>query len=98
MAEDSQQLLMLAMGACHPGGDGTVPPWIEIHRRKGFSMCRYQNGTKTDQLYDVAGDLQQPVTLAMGACGEVTVNFFHAHLQGVDWVFVDHPSFHRPGE
>jgi hypothetical protein len=150
---------------------------------------RYQNGTKTDQLYEVAADLEQPTTLAMGACGEVgpgsasqgfhfkskislgralcplvhpsealndhlaaigglhvlqrapsrtfgswraanasgaeagfgscrwggsfphkrvffsaarpvqvTVNYHHAHRQGVDWVFVDHPCFHRPGD
>lgn len=36
-----------------------------------FHAGRYQNGTKTDQLYEVAADLEQPTTLAMGACGEV---------------------------
>lgn len=29
---------------------------------------------------------------------QVTVNFHHVHQQGVDWVFVDHPCYQRPGE
>lgn len=29
---------------------------------------------------------------------QVTVNYYHTHQQGVDWVFVDHPCFQRPGE
>ena len=36
---------------------------------------RYLNGTDADKLYDVAEDLQQPVTLSMGACGEVGAPF-----------------------
>ena len=29
--------------------------------------------------------------------GEQRVRFFHARSEGVDWVFVDHPAFQRPG-
>lgn len=25
------------------------------------------------------------------------VTYYHHHNKGVDWVFVDHPSFPRPG-
>ncbi|WCJ28942.1 Starch synthase 1 chloroplastic/amyloplastic [Euphorbia peplus] len=28
---------------------------------------------------------------------EQEVGFFHEYREGVDWVFVDHPSYHRPG-
>ncbi|XP_024995253.1 soluble starch synthase 1, chloroplastic/amyloplastic isoform X3 [Cynara cardunculus var. scolymus] len=28
---------------------------------------------------------------------EASVDFFHEYRAGVDWVFVDHPSYHRPG-
>ncbi|XXG90032.1 hypothetical protein AAC387_Pa12g1896 [Persea americana] len=29
--------------------------------------------------------------------GDHEVAFFHEYRAGVDWVFVDHPSYHRPG-
>ncbi|KAM7504879.1 hypothetical protein LguiB_003783 [Lonicera macranthoides] len=29
--------------------------------------------------------------------GVQEVSFFHEYRAGVDWVFVDHPSYHRPG-
>lgn len=25
------------------------------------------------------------------------VGYFHHTSRGVDWIFVDHPSYHRPG-
>ena len=37
------------------------------------------------------------VPLDMGACGIQEVAFFHQHSDGVDFVFVDHPSYHRAG-
>ena len=37
------------------------------------------------------------VTLDMGACGHQEVKYFHQHSNDVDWVFVDHPSYHRAG-
>ncbi|BDA44490.1 Soluble starch synthase 1, chloroplastic/amyloplastic [Coccomyxa sp. Obi] len=57
---------------------------------------RYMNG-KSDKLYEGAFDTGCRVNLDMGACGQQEVAFFHQHSDHVDWVFVDHPSYHRPG-
>lgn len=57
---------------------------------------RYMNG-KSDKLYEGAFDTGCRVSLDMGACGLQEVAFFHQHSDNVDWVFVDHPSYHRPG-
>ena len=58
---------------------------------------RYLNGTKADDLFAAAEDLGQKAWVDMGACGWQEVGFFHLHRDGVDWVFVDHPSYQRPG-
>lgn len=52
---------------------------------------------KSDKLYEGAFDTGCRVSLDMGACGLQEVAFFHQHSDNVDWVFVDHPSYHRPG-
>ena len=65
--------------------------------RKAALGCRYQNGTATDELYSQAEDLGVRVPLDMGACGLQEVAYFHQHSDGVDFVFVDHPSYHRAG-
>ena len=52
---------------------------------------------KSDALYAGAFDTGCRVPLDMGACGQQEVAFFHQHSDGVDWVFVDHPSYHRAG-
>ncbi|KAK9809081.1 hypothetical protein WJX72_009092 [[Myrmecia] bisecta] len=57
---------------------------------------RYLNG-KSDDLYESAKDLHSPLTLDLGACGEQTVSFYHVHKLHVDFVFVDHPCYHRAG-
>ncbi len=59
--------------------------------------CRYLNGTKADELFALAEDLGQKVWLDMGSCGWQEVGYFHLHRDGVDWVFVDHPSYQRQG-
>ena len=51
----------------------------------------------SDKLYAGAEDLGVTVTLDMGACGYQEVKYFHQHSDDVDWVFVDHPSYHRAG-
>ncbi|CAK0737501.1 hypothetical protein CVIRNUC_000923 [Coccomyxa viridis] len=58
---------------------------------------RYQNGTAVDELYSQAEDLGVRVPLDMGACGLQEVAYFHQHSDEVDFVFVDHPSYHRAG-
>ncbi len=60
-------------------------------------VIRYMNG-KSDKLYEGAFDTGCRVSLDMGACGLQEVAFFHQHSDNVDWVFVDHPSYHRAGE
>mmetsp|Transcript_34102 Transcript_34102/g.87208 ORF Transcript_34102/g.87208 Transcript_34102/m.87208 type:complete len:687 (+) Transcript_34102:172-2232(+) len=57
---------------------------------------RYMNG-KTDARYAEAEDTGCCVTFNLGTCGDVTVRYFHQHKDGVDFVFVDHPCFHRSG-
>ena len=59
-------------------------------------MHRYLNGV-SDGLYEGALDTGLRVSLALGACGPQEVGFFHQHSDHVDWVFVDHPSYHRAG-
>ncbi|KAG0566283.1 hypothetical protein KC19_7G052100 [Ceratodon purpureus] len=56
---------------------------------------RYMNGV-TDDMFEGAFDCQcrVPVT-CFGGTQEVA--FFHEFRAGVDWVFVDHPSYHRQG-
>ena len=57
---------------------------------------RYQNGSKSDALYE--GALDTCVKAKVGCFGgEQEVGFFHQIKNEVDYVFVDHPSFHRKG-
>lgn len=56
---------------------------------------RYMDGV-TDAMYEGAFDCQCRISVAcFGATHEVA--FFHEFRAGVDWVFVDHPSYHRQG-
>ncbi|KAM1407467.1 hypothetical protein ACFX2F_002046 [Malus domestica] len=57
---------------------------------------RYQNGTAADRKYSGAVDLETRVKVYCFG-GEQEVSFYHEYRAGVDWVFVDHPSYHRPG-
>ncbi|XP_031382669.1 soluble starch synthase 1, chloroplastic/amyloplastic [Punica granatum] len=57
---------------------------------------RYLNGTSTDENCAGAVDLKCPTKVyCFGGIQEV--GFFHEYRKGVDWVFVNHPSYHRPG-
>ena len=57
---------------------------------------RYINGSANDALYQGAFDT---LTKAKLGCfgGLHEVGFFHQIKDGVDFVFVDHPSYQRPG-
>lgn len=56
---------------------------------------RYMNGV-TDAFFEAAFDCQCRIPITcFGATHEVA--FFHEFRAGVDWVFVDHSSFHRQG-
>eukprot|EP00246_Nothoceros_aenigmaticus_P016311 TRINITY_DN731_c0_g1_i1.p1 TRINITY_DN731_c0_g1~~TRINITY_DN731_c0_g1_i1.p1 ORF type:complete len:498 (+),score=77.34 TRINITY_DN731_c0_g1_i1:225-1718(+) len=56
---------------------------------------RYMNGV-TDDNYAGAFDCQCRMKVACFG-GQHEVAYFHEYRAGVDWVFVDHPSYHRPG-
>ncbi|CAI5959060.1 unnamed protein product [Closterium sp. NIES-65] len=56
---------------------------------------RYMDGV-TDKLYAGAFDMQCRIKCFCFE-GAHEVAFFHEFRDGVDFVFVDHPSYHRPG-
>ncbi|XP_028806647.1 starch synthase 1, chloroplastic/amyloplastic [Neltuma alba] len=57
---------------------------------------RYQRGTSEDSIYSGTVDLgYRSKIYCFGGIHEV--GFFHEYRKGVDWVFVDHPSYRRPG-
>ena len=57
---------------------------------------RYLNGTANDALYEGAFDTNTTATVGCFKA-EQTVGFFHQVKDGVDFVFVDHPSYKREG-
>ncbi|KAE8725361.1 Soluble starch synthase 1 [Hibiscus syriacus] len=57
---------------------------------------RYLNCTSADKNFAGAFDLDRRIKVHCFE-GEQEVAFFHEYKNGVDWVFVDHPSYHRPG-
>lgn len=57
---------------------------------------RYLNGTPADKKFASAVDLDCQIKIYCFG-GEQEVGFFHEYRDGVDWVFIDHPSYHRPG-
>eukprot|EP00270_Netrium_digitus_P018450 TRINITY_DN701_c0_g1_i3.p1 TRINITY_DN701_c0_g1~~TRINITY_DN701_c0_g1_i3.p1 ORF type:complete len:724 (+),score=173.08 TRINITY_DN701_c0_g1_i3:71-2242(+) len=56
---------------------------------------RYMNGV-TDHLYKGAFDCQCRIKIGCFD-GLHEIAYFHEFREGVDFVFVDHPSYHRPG-
>ncbi|KAJ6760337.1 STARCH SYNTHASE 1 CHLOROPLASTIC/AMYLOPLASTIC [Salix purpurea] len=57
---------------------------------------RYLHGGQADKNYAGASELDCHIKVYCFG-GEQEVAFFHEYREGVDWVFVDHPSYHRPG-
>lgn len=62
-------------------------------------LPRYMSGSASDDVYADARDTGVKATLTLGNCGPQEVKFFHQRSDedNVDWIFVDHPSYHRPG-
>ncbi|KAJ8751910.1 hypothetical protein K2173_000656 [Erythroxylum novogranatense] len=57
---------------------------------------RYLHGSPGDNIFANVSDLQCRIKVpCFGDAQEVC--FYHEYRKGVDWVFVDHPSYHRPG-
>lgn len=57
---------------------------------------RYLTGTAADKKFAGVVDTETRIKVPCFG-GEHEVAFFHEYREGVDWVFVDHPSYHRPG-
>ncbi|KAI3749103.1 hypothetical protein L6452_12682 [Arctium lappa] len=57
---------------------------------------RYLHGDPSDKKF--AGAINLDCGTKVHCFGGIQeVDFFHEYRAGVDWVFVDHPSYHRPG-
>ncbi|KAK4480486.1 hypothetical protein RD792_013560, partial [Penstemon davidsonii] len=57
---------------------------------------RYSDGSPLDKKLANAVEIENRIKIfCFGGVHEV--GFFHEYRAGVDWVFVDHPSYHRPG-
>ncbi|KAF8412108.1 hypothetical protein HHK36_000063 [Tetracentron sinense] len=57
---------------------------------------RYLNDSPSDKTFGGAFDVECHIKIpCFGGVQEVA--FFHEYRACVDWVFVDHPSYHRPG-
>ncbi|XP_043716336.1 soluble starch synthase 1, chloroplastic/amyloplastic-like [Telopea speciosissima] len=57
---------------------------------------RYLRGDPKDKVFGGAFDVDCRIKIPCFD-GLHEVAFFHEYRAGVDWVFVDHPSYHRPG-
>ncbi|XVF53388.1 hypothetical protein PTKIN_Ptkin05aG0095400 [Pterospermum kingtungense] len=76
---------------------GSLP--IALARRGHRVMVvspRYLNGTSADKNFAGAFDVDRRIKIHCFG-GEQEIAFFHEYKEGVDWVFADHPSYHRPG-
>lgn len=75
------------------------------HQQRGLGgrvmvvLPRYMQGSAADDIYSQATDTGVEAVLDLGTCGPQKVKFFHQRSEedNVDWVFIDHPSYHRPG-
>jgi starch synthase len=94
LCKERLNVVMVAM-ECAPwsktGGLGDVAGALPkaLARRGHRTMCiapRYAN---------YAEGWETGIRIQLRVCGaQVEVGFFHGYIDGVDYVFVDHPSFH----
>ncbi|KAL5736915.1 hypothetical protein ACOSP7_031369 [Xanthoceras sorbifolium] len=76
---------------------GSLPIALAKHGHRVMVITpRYQNGTAADKKFAGAVDVDCRIKIPCFE-GVQEVSFFHEYREGVDWVFVDHPSYHRPG-
>ena len=58
---------------------------------------RYLTGGKGDAELQALEDTGMRKTLEVKPGDKQTVSFFHCRKNGVSYVFIDHPAFHRKG-
>ncbi|OAY81035.1 Soluble starch synthase 1, chloroplastic/amyloplastic [Ananas comosus] len=75
---------------------GSLPIALAAHGHRVMVISpRYLNGV-SDENFAHAFDTGKRIKVPCFG-GEHEVGFFHEFRAGVDWVFVDHISYHRPG-
>ncbi|GMH29625.1 hypothetical protein Nepgr_031468 [Nepenthes gracilis] len=76
---------------------GSLPVALASRGHRAMVVSpRYLHGTPADKIFDGACDADCRIKIYCFG-GKQEVAFFHEYRDGVDWVFVDHPSYHRPG-
>ncbi|EAZ35910.1 hypothetical protein OsJ_20213 [Oryza sativa Japonica Group] len=75
---------------------GSLPIALALRgHRVMVVMPRYMNGALNKNFANAFYTEKHIKIPCFG--GEHEVTFFHEYRDSVDWVFVDHPSYHRPG-
>ncbi|KAL0304419.1 UNVERIFIED_CONTAM: Soluble starch synthase 1, chloroplastic/amyloplastic [Sesamum radiatum] len=76
---------------------GSLPIAMAARGHRVMVVCpRYLNGSASDKVYANAVELEQRSQIyCFGGVQEV--GFFHEFRAGVDWVFIDHLAYQRPG-
>ncbi|GAB2221894.1 hypothetical protein Drorol1_Dr00013088 [Drosera rotundifolia] len=76
---------------------GSLPIALAARGHRVMVVCpRYMHSTPQDKVYAGAFDADCRIKIHCFG-GEQEVAFFHEYRAGVDWIFVDHPAYHRPG-
>ncbi|XP_065878675.1 soluble starch synthase 1, chloroplastic/amyloplastic [Euphorbia lathyris] len=76
---------------------GSLPISLAAHGHRVMVVSpRYVHGSSQNKHLANVLDLERRIKVFCFG-GEQEVGFFHEYREGVDWVFVDHPSYHRPG-
>ncbi|KAM0037724.1 putative starch synthase [Helianthus debilis subsp. tardiflorus] len=76
---------------------GSLPIALAARGHRGMVVSpRYLCGGPSDERFAGTVNLDCPTKVYCSG-GVQEVDFFHEYRKGVDWVFVDHPCYHRPG-